>query len=156
MNVFRYLVAAFCLLSSCGSNPQPGVPDDYRKSFDKTIAAFGDAFARGDVKGIMALHHPDVIKYFGGNNVIKGRAAVGAALAKTFETTRLEFVENRVESTLFYGETVIESRIFTIRATPKKGGKPTYAHGRSMVMYVRYKNSPYGWASIREMAQAAP
>jgi ketosteroid isomerase-like protein len=155
MKIITYLIAAACLVSSCNTCPT-GVTDSYRKPFDKTIAAFGDAFARGDVPAIMALHHPDVIKYFGGNNVIKGRAAVGKALAETFKVSKLEFVENKVESTLFNGETVIESRIFTIKVTPKNGGQPTYAHGRSMVMYVRYKDSPYGWVSIREMAQAAP
>jgi len=25
-----------------------------------------------------------------------------------------------------------------------------------MTVFVRYKDSPYGWVSIREMAQAAP
>ncbi len=33
---------------------------------------------------------------------------------------------------------------------------PTISRGRAMVVYVRYKDSPTGWASIREMAQAAP
>jgi len=33
---------------------------------------------------------------------------------------------------------------------------PTISRGRAMVVYVRYKDSPTGWASIREMAQTAP
>ena len=47
-----------------------------RQSLDKATAAIRDAFGRGDAAMVGRLHHPDVIKYFGGNNVIVGRDAV--------------------------------------------------------------------------------
>ena len=68
----------------------------------------------------------------------------------------MEFVGNKIESTVFNGSTAIETSIFTFKVTPKNGGTPTISSGRSMVVYVKYKDSPTGWASIREMAQAAP
>jgi ketosteroid isomerase-like protein len=115
-----------------------------------------DAFRRGDIPAILALHHPDVVKYFGGNRVVKGRVALEKGLAETFKSSRFEFVENKIESTVFNGETAIETSIFSIKVTPKNGGQPTFGRGRSMVVYVRYNDSPFGWVSLREMAQAAP
>jgi len=155
MKILNYIGIVACIAYGCHSSPA-NVPTEYRQSLVKTTAAIRDAFGRGDVPAILALHHPDVIKYFGGNNVVKGRIALGKGLTETFKSSRLEFVENRIESTVFNGETAIETGIFTIRVIPKNGGQPTLAHGRSMVVYVRYKNSPFGWVSLREMAQAAP
>jgi ketosteroid isomerase-like protein len=155
MKVINLLIIATCLLSGCSTSPA-GVSESYRQSLLKTTAAIRDAFARGDVAALMALHHPNVVKYFGGDNVVKGRAALGRGMAGTFKNVKMQFVENRIESTVFNGETAIETSIFTIKVIPKNGGQPTFARGRSMVVYVRYKDSPYGWVSLREMAQAAP
>jgi ketosteroid isomerase-like protein len=68
----------------------------------------------------------------------------------------MEFIGNKVESRIFAGDVAIETSFFTIRSTPKSGGESVVSRGRAMVVYVRYKESPTGWASIREMAQAAP
>lgn len=155
MKIFNCLLVSIGLAISFNACAQD-VPVDYQKSFEQTKTAIRDAFASGDVPAIVALHHPNVVKYFGGSNVVTGRAALAKGLSETFRTSKLEFVENSVESTVFNGETVIESSIFTIKVTPKNGGKPTYSRGRSMVVYVRYKDSPYGWVSLREMAQEAP
>ena len=125
-------------------------------SLEHTTRAIRDAFGRGDVDAIVALHHPDIIKYFGGDNVVVGRAGLAKGLTEMFKASKLEFVENHIESTAFNGSTAFQSVIFTIKVIPKNGGEPTYVHGRSMVIYVRYKDSPYGWVSIREMTQAAP
>ncbi|MBS1502603.1 MAG: DUF4440 domain-containing protein [Bacteroidetes bacterium] len=127
-----------------------------RLSLERTTKAIRDAFARGDVDAIVALHHPDVIKYFGGKNVVKGRDELRKGLVATFRNVKMEFVGNTVESTVFNGSTAIETSIFTFKVIPKNGGKVTFSKGRSMVVYVKYKPSPTGWASIREMAQAAP
>jgi len=153
MKNFTYLIIAACFFYSCHTSPT-GIA--YRQSLVKTTAAIRDAFGRGDVPAILALHHPDVVKYFGGKNVVKGRIALGKGLTETFKSSKFEFVENKIESTVFNGETAVETGIFTIKVTPKNGGQSTYAHGRSMVVYVRYNDSPFGWVSIREMVQAAP
>jgi len=123
---------------------------------ERTTKAIRDAFARGDVDAIVALHHPGIIKYFGGKNVVTGRAELRKGLIQTFRNVRMEFIRNKIESTVFNGATAIETSVFTFKVTPKSGGKSTISSGRSMVVYVKYNGSPTGWASIREMAQAAP
>ena len=127
-----------------------------QSDLDKTTKAIRDAFGRGDVAAIVALHHPNIVKYFGGTNVVNGRAELEKGLTQMLKNSTMEFVENKVESTLFNGKTIVQTSLFGIKITPKNGGKPTFARGRSMVVYVRYKDSPTGWASIREMAQQGP
>jgi len=127
-----------------------------RASLLKTTAAIRSAFARGDVEAIGALHDPRVVKYFGGSNVVLGRENLIKGLIETFKNSKMEFIENRVESTLFLGDTAVETSIFAIRVTFKDGRPPIVSRGRAMVVYVRSASSPTGWASIREMAQAAP
>ena len=78
-----------------------------------------------------------------------------ADLRATLQEFTLEFVENQVESLLIEGNTAFEQTLFAIRGTPKGGGAPFLFKGRTMVVYIRYKNSPTGWASIREMIQPA-
>jgi len=127
-----------------------------RKALQRTTAAIRDAFARGDVDAIVALHHPEVIKYFGGTNVVTGREDLRRQLTGWLSTTRVEFVENTIESTVFNGETAIETSIFSIRGIPKNGGKPSIGRGRAMVVYIKYPGSLTGWVSLREVAQEAP
>jgi ketosteroid isomerase-like protein len=155
MKIIKFIITAACVALLYRASAQEATAD-YRESLSKTKNAIGEAFARGDVQAIVALHHPDVVKYFGGSNVVTGRAGLTKQLTDAFKGSKLEFVENKIESTVFSGETVVETCIFGIRATPKGGGAPGYFRGRSMVVYVRYKDSPYGWVSLREMTQAAP
>lgn len=146
-----------CLWLSGLAFAQTGGPTPEDKAaLRRTTQAIRDAFARGDVNAIIALHHPNVIKYFGGKNVVTGRAELRKGLIQTFRNVRMEFAGNKIESTFFNGNTAIETSIFTFKVTPKAGGKTTVSSGRSMVVYVKYKGSPTGWALIREMAQAAP
>ena len=135
--------------------PGPGATAD-RQSLERTTQAIRDAFGRGDVPAIVALHRPDVVKYFGGANVVTGREELRRGLLKTFRNTKMEFVEHRLESLVLLGDTAVETSIATIKTTPKAGGRPTVSRLRAMVVYVKAKDSPTGWQSIREMAQAAP
>jgi ketosteroid isomerase-like protein len=155
MKTTLYLFAFLLFTQLASAQIQPPTAAD-RLALARTTQAIRDAFARGDVDAIVALHHPDVIKYFGGKNVVTGRAELRKGLIATFKNVRMEFAGNKVESTVFNGSTAIETSIFTFRVIPKNGGESTLSRGRSMVVYVRYKDSPTGWASIREMAQAAP
>lgn len=127
-----------------------------QSSLRKTGESIRAAFARGDIDTVMAYHHPDVIKALAPNKYLVGREAVRADLTQTFRTTKLEFVEDRVESTFFEGRTAVEESLFTIRGTPLAGGTPFLFKGRSMVVYLRDRRSPSGWASIREIIQPAP
>lgn len=155
MKILIYCFAFVLLTTSCVVSHRNNLELD-KMALLKTTEAIRSAFGRGDIPAIASLHHPKVIKAFGGNNYIDGRDAMLKGLTETFKTTKLEFIENKVENTLFNGDTAIETSIFTIKVTPKNGGQISIARGRAMVIYIRYKDSPTGWASIREMAQAAP
>jgi ketosteroid isomerase-like protein len=148
-------VAFIVFLPGCfAQNPYSGTASD-RDSLAKTGAALRAAFERGDIEAIMAYHHPDVIKALGSDRYLVGREAVKADLLHAFQTNRIEFKESRLESVFFQGDTAVEESQFTIQGTPKNGGAPFLFKGRSMVVYVRYKSSPTGWASIREIIQPA-
>ena len=127
-----------------------------KQSLEKATAAIRSAFEKGDAALVARLHNPDVIKYFGGNNVIVGRDAVEKGARDWFQNSKVEFIENTVENTEFIGKIAIQTVIFSIKTTPKDGGKPSVGRGRSMVIYIQDKSSPTGWLTIREIAQEAP
>jgi ketosteroid isomerase-like protein len=130
---------------------------DARKSLDKATDAIRAAFAKKDADLVVQLHSPEIIKYFGGNNVVIGRAALKRSLTDWFNNAqKIEFIQNTVESTIFTGNTAIQTVIFAIKTTPGDGGQPVIARGRSMVVFVRDKSSPTGWLSLREITQDAP
>jgi ketosteroid isomerase-like protein len=153
--------AAPCILLPTGTgqptkpaNPYLGSPEQ-RESLKQTGDAIRSAFARGDVPGILAYHHPDVIKALSYQNYLNGIDALRLDLTATLKSAQLEFIDNQVENTLFQGETAVEESLFAIKITPKSGGASSIFRGRSMVVYVRYAPSPTGWASIREVVQPA-
>lgn len=127
-----------------------------KQSLDKATATIRSAFEKGDAALVAQLHSPDVIKYFGGNNVIIGRDAVEKGARDWFKNSKVEFIENTVESTAFIGKVAIQTVIFSIKTTPKDGGKSTIGRGRSMVIYMQDKSSPTGWLTLREIVQEAP
>lgn len=137
-----------------GQNPKDSAAE--RASLDKEIVALKNAFEKGDVKAITQLHSPNVVKFFGGNNVVVGRAGLEKQLTELLQNAKVEFIENKIENTVFSGDLAIQTAIFAIKSTPKKGGKPVIARGRSMVIYIKDKTSPTGWLSLREMTQEAP
>ncbi|MFT3704155.1 MAG: nuclear transport factor 2 family protein [Agriterribacter sp.] len=127
-----------------------------RQSLEKATAAIRSAFEKGDAALVAQLHSPDVIKYFGGNNVMAGRDAVEKGAREWFQNSKVEFIENTIENTAFVGEVAIQTSIFSIKTTPKNGGASSVGRGRSMVIYVQDKNSPTGWLTLREFVQEAP
>jgi len=143
------------LLLLCTSRLRPQIPQTDRAALEKTSIAIRAAFSAGDVATAMRYHHPEVRKALAYNKVLIGRDAVAADLESTFQQFHLDFIENHVESLLLEGDTAIEQTRFTIRGTPLRGGDPFLFKGRSMIVYVRSKESPTGWASIREIIQPA-
>jgi ketosteroid isomerase-like protein len=129
--------------------------DTDREALEKTGAAIRAAFAAGDVATAMKYHHPEVVKALSYNKVLVGRDAVAADLAGALKQYHLEFAENHVESLFIENGTAVEMTRFAIKGTPIAGGQPFIFRGRTMVVYVRYKESPTGWASIREIVQPA-
>ncbi len=144
------VMAAGCL----ASNKYGGSNTD-RNSLEKTSEAIRAAFARGDIATIMAYHHPDVVKSLSYGNYLIGRDAVQGDIAATLQRFHLEWKENQVRSILIQGDTAVELTDFTIQGTSKNRSDPFLFKGRAMIVYVRYKNSPTGWASIREIIQPA-
>ena len=126
-----------------------------REGFEKTRSGLAAAFARGDVAAIAKYHHPDVQKALSYSKYLIGREAVLADLRQTFAAYTMTFVEDNVESVTFFGDTCVEQSKFAVRGEPKGNAKPFLFKGRSMVVYVRSKDSPSGWASIREVVQPA-
>ena len=115
-----------------------------------------EAFRNGDVEKIKSLHHPEVKKALAYNDIKNGREEVINGLIGLLDSYNLDFVENNVESILINGDIAIEQTQFVIQGTPKKEGDSFTFKGRTMVTYVRYNQSPTGWATIREIIQPAP
>jgi ketosteroid isomerase-like protein len=122
----------------------------------KTSQAIRAAFSRGDIPAIISYHHPDVIKSLSYEKYLVGRDAVQADIATSLLHFHLEWKQNKVESLVIQGDTAIELTAFTIQGTPKADSQPFLFKGRAMIVYTRYKNSPTGWASFREVIQPAP
>lgn len=162
----RKLLAAACssvpfylaTLTNAQLKPTAGAftgSSEERESLKQTGDRIRAAFAKGDLDGILALHHPDVIKALAYNRYLVGIDALRQDLHETLQAFALEFTENTVESTLFHTGTAVETSLFAIQGNPKTEGTPFLFKGRSMVVYVRYSASPTGWASIREIVQPA-
>jgi ketosteroid isomerase-like protein len=125
------------------------------KALAQTSLNIRKAFAEADIETIKLYHHPEVIKALAADKLLQGRDAVLDDLKGTLQAFKLEFMENNVESLLIKGNVAIEQTQFSIRGTPKNGGELFVFKGRTMVIYVRYAQSPTGWASIREIIQPA-
>jgi hypothetical protein len=156
MKLSRISAIATLLAVTCLCCRLRAQSDEDQLALQKTGLAIRTAFAKGDVAEAMRYHHPDVRKALSYDKVLIGRDAVAADLSNTMSQFRLEFVSNQVESLLIEKDTAVEQALFTIKATPIAGGEPSLFKGRTMVVYVRYKPSPTGWASIREIIQPAP
>ena len=152
--IFQILIIAF--FSTRGYSQEITDTISLRQSLEKATAAIRSAFEKGDAALVGQLHSPDVIKYFGGNNVMVGREAVEKGAREWFQNSKVGFIENTVENTEFVGKIAIQTSIFSIRTTPKDGGKSSTGRGRSMVIYIQDKNSPTGWLTLREFVQEAP
>jgi ketosteroid isomerase-like protein len=148
-------IAIVVMAEGCSASNKYHGSDADRNSLEKTSEAIRAAFARGDIATIMAYHHPDVIKSLSYGNYLIGRDAVQADVAATLQRFHLEWQENQVRNILIQGDTAVELTDFTIQGTSKNRGDPFHFRGRAMIVYVRYKNSPTGWASIREIIQPA-
>jgi ketosteroid isomerase-like protein len=151
----RMLFMMMGILALCGSHAQNSGTAADGEGLNKMTTAIRDAFGRGDIEAILILHHPDVIKYFGGTTVITGREGLRQQLTDWLGKNKVEFVENKVESTVFNGATAVETSLFEIKSTSKNGGPPVYVRGRAMAVFVKYAASPTGWVSLREMTQEA-
>ena len=144
---------ALLLLIVVGACQAPIDEDKVRSEILEHGSVIRQAFLDADVQKIETLHHPEVIKALGYNNLKTGRQEVIDDVASTLKNYKLEFVENDVEHILIAKDLAIEQTRFAIKGTPVEGGDSFVFKGRTMVTYVRYEESPTGWATIREIIQ---
>src|SRR4051812_47718093 len=113
---------ALILLLAC----LPAVADEARDmaAVRQTGDAIRAAFARSDVKTVIAYHHPDVVKALSPGPLLVNKAAVEANLRGTLESFTLEFTRNEVESLLVHSDVAVEISQFAIHDTPRKGDEP--------------------------------
>jgi ketosteroid isomerase-like protein len=139
----------------CSAGKNSVAAENDNKAFEKLRIDIFEAFANGDLQTITSYHHPDVVKALAYNKFLIGRNAVIEDMKGTLQYCSLNFKEHKIESFQIMGNTATEISSFTIEGTPRGGDKPFVFKGRSMVVYIRYKLSPAGWALIREVIQPA-
>ena len=150
----QYLLLLLCIIgiTSCKADLNKEVVKQQILDNGKELR---EAFAKGDLTKIKSLHHPEVKKALGYKDIKNGREEVIKGIEETLRYYSLEFIENEVEHILIQNDLAIEQSRFSIKGTPKSGGEPFVFSGRTMVTYVRLKESPTGWATIREIIQPA-
>jgi len=130
--------------------------DRDRAAVVNTSEAIRAAYNRGDLTGVLAYQHPDVVTVSSTGKVINGRDALKEVLVSVFQNTGLQWRENQDENLWIRGDTAVEQTAFAIEVRPKTHGYPFVLKGQTQVVYVRYEDSPTGWACIRELMQSAP
>ena len=153
MNSFSFVMVNFLIFSVLYVKAQS---QKDLKALEQTSINIRKAFAEQDLETIQAYHHPEVVKALGFDKVLKGREAVMNDLKETFKNYQLDFQKNEVESLLIEGDIAVEQTLFEIKIIFKDDDGSFLFKGRTMVVYQRYKESPTGWASIREIIQAEP
>src|SRR6267378_1923781 len=137
------LTIAFSLTGAATAK-QPTNSKADQAAINKTSEAVRAAFARGDVPAILSYHHPNVTKALAYHKYLVGRSALEADLRATFESLSI------------HGDIAVEQILFSVKGTPKKGGAPFLVKGRTMLVLIRYDQSPTGWATLREIVQPGP
>ncbi len=102
----------------------------------------------------MRYHHPDIEKAFSWNDYQVGSKAVKQGLTTILENYSLEFLGSAedMESLKIFKDSAVMIARFSLKGTPKNNSvKPFVFSGRTMIVYVRSKESPTGWLSFREM-----
>lgn len=116
-----------------------------RQALQQTSIAIRTAFADGNVRAIMAYHHPAVEKSIGPDSRVVGKAAVEEGAVNTLKAFSVNFAENNVESLAIRGGTTVEVTRFLIHGTPRGAGKPFTFRGRTqVVMSVMLQAQPAG------------
>lgn len=151
MKIF-YLLFQWVLLLPPLIVPTQAIAQD-REQILKHGAEIRKAFEAGDTERIKQLHHPEVIKALGYNDLKTNREEVIAGVVGVLENYTLSFVENEVENIFIQDGVAIEQTRFAIQGTPKTEGNPFVFKGRTVVTYIKYEGSPTGWATIREIIQ---
>ncbi|HEY6530592.1 MAG TPA: hypothetical protein VIZ65_18035 [Cellvibrionaceae bacterium] len=153
------IVLFFCCLISACTTTSIHKNDIDKNSIDKaaiiqTNKNIRAAFTSGNIEEIVRYHHADVEKAFSWNDYQVGSNSVKLGLAGILENYQLEFLGSAedMESLQIFSDSAVMIARFALKGTPKKASvKPFLFSGRTMIVYVRSKDSPTGWLSFREM-----
>ena len=149
------LILVFLMQGSVGFGQAEEESEDFI-ALKKTADSVRAAFFNGDVETVMKYHHPEVIKATGPDKLLIGKKAVASDLKNTLENFHLEFIKNEVENQRINGDTSFKQILFSLKGTPKQGGQSWTFSGRTLVISVRYDESPTGWAIMHEIIQPFP
>ena len=155
MKYFTSLIVISFLLFGCSTTNNYVGSNKDRQALAQTSIGIRTAFAKGDVQAILSYHDTNIRKALGYTHIIIGKDGLEKDLKNTFKNVKLKWLKNDVESLIFQRNTAIEITVFNIEITPYDGGTAFISKGRAMIVYVRNSQSPYGWASIREVIQPA-
>lgn len=149
------IVALFlsCMLFSCAT-ANPNITGRDRAAIIDTNNRIRAAFAGGNVDDILRYHHPNVEKVFSWRDYQIGSMAVKQGLVSILENYTLEFLGSAadMESLNIFEDSAVMIARFSLKGIPKHDSvKPFVFSGRTMIVYVRSKDSPTGWLSFREM-----
>lgn len=116
-----------------------------------------EAFKRQDIASILQYHHPRVEKVISWNDTQLGHAGMEKALSKLFSEYNVTFLPVQDKANIeIFGDSAAMIRTFKLKGTPKTTGlNPFVFEGKTLIMYVRYPESPTGWVTAREMLMSA-
>ena len=150
----RFLLTIWMLLPLIGcATPVVDNAQD-TKAIIQTNEKIREAFANGDIAGILRYHHPRVEKVLSWSDRQLGHADMRKSLTGLFENNQVEFLgrADDMDSLQILGDTAVMVAKFSVSGRPKQGtGQPFLFSGRTMIVYVRYADSPTGWVTYREM-----
>ncbi len=112
-----------------------------------------DAYARGDLDGIMALMHPDSIVMPHNQPTSTGLEEVRAFFGSRIGRPGVKFVDN-LEEIRINGTWALVLGSFAVEVTPEEGSDPVVVHnGRYLVVYEKVDGD---WLMLRDMDNLDP
>jgi len=113
------------------------------------------AYNAGDLETMMAYFHPDVVQIPRYDLILEGKEAVRANYAGALSQFVIH-ISDTLENLYIDGDIAGTHGRYTVTLTPKGGGSEVSRSGRYMVIMKRWKESPTGWSTFRELVQPEP
>ena len=132
----RVLSSAFVVLSLSLCGATSGVAQAVEDEIKAAGLAWEEAYNRGDVDGVAAMHSEDAVVMPPGYAAVVGGDAVRADAEAFFS----EFTTNHateIHEIIVEGDIAIERADYTDILTPKAGGDPIADAGKHIVVYRR-------------------
>lgn len=123
-------------------------------AIEETRAIVFAAYKAGDLDTMMLHFHPDVIQIPSYEKQLIGKDAVRANYAAALEMFDI-VLSDHLEDMHIDGDIASTHGLYTVTLTPKGGGAALSRSGRYMVLMKRWKASPTGWSTFRELVQPA-